>query len=781
MEMHRAPLLILLTILSVLLAAPLVLIHAPYRPLYPLVLVCAAAVWIYGGIAARLALLVVAAALGPPLWRLMEEGGAAESAAVLAATGVDGAMVYVRQFLFDGAPRLAWALLPCVVLLGYAAAALARRLFAAWGARGVSSDAAMAHGTRVERGLAPDRIAFVLLALIALALAFPRLSAQRGEARKAWRLTHRAREDDARFVARVRAGAATLDRSPIAGRRDVNVVLYVGESSSRWDWSLYGYPRATNAPLTRAATSDRMVALTGAVVPTGAAHVPPPYGLSSLEFLFRREGERVVPLVHVLARGGVSTLWLGNSLKPWTYDSVLTGPRQANGIWRYDDDLVAPLRDALQQQGSRLVVLDTYAGHFPWCQGVPPAQRVAWDDWLGRLPNEAVWGHAPPRNAALGCYDSAIRYTSVTLADAMRVVEAAPRPTMLLFVPNRGEDAWRQPGRYGDARSPRETDVPLLVYANDAFAQRYPDALANARRNRDRPVAAAWVYDAVLDAFGLVGSAGSRGDRRLSVLDASYDPRAADSATLATSGVASALAQRARMDAQSGGRFCMHRGNSLFKFIRGRMSFDCVEMDVVLDSSAQGNGPAFVYHPPVANPGLPLYELLANAGVPRHGLWLDVKNLTERNAPPFLARLSAIVPADLRGSILVETSNMTLARSPALRAIVDSGFVTSYYLPTELGCTCALSLGGDCAREMARLAPDLRGSAFRGLSFDARGRSLARTLRAELAPPPVLNTWTPMDRCPAGPAAAPLSDASRDSLLAEVQKYLVKVQSAFDY
>jgi hypothetical protein len=781
MGTHRTPLLILLTILSALLAAPLVLIPAPYRAIYPLVLVCAAAVWIYSRIAARLVLLVVAAALGPLLWRLMEEGGAAEASAVLAATGVDGTVVYLRQFVVDGAPRLAWALLPCVVLLGYAVAALATRLFAPWGPPELSRDAQTTQRTEVR--LAPRRIAFVLLALIAIALALPRLRAQQWEARNAWRLTHRVREDDARFLARVHAGAAALDRAPIAGGRDVDVVLYVGESSSRWSWSLYGYPRATNAPLARAATGNQMVAFTGAVAPPAVAHVPPPYGLSSLGFLFRQERERVVPLVHVLARAGVSTRWLSNALKPWTYDSVLTGPRQANGIWRNDADLVAPLRDALREQGrgSRLVVLDGYAGHFPWCQGVPAAQRVAWDDWMARLPDVAVYGHAPPRRAALDCYDSAVRYTSAVLGDAMRVVDEAPRPTILIFVPDRGEDAWRQAGRYGDARGPRETDVPVLVYANGAFGQRYPDALANARRNREQPVATAWVYDAVLDAFGLAGSAEAQGDRRLSILDASYDPHAADSATLEATGVAGTLAQRAQIESQRGGRFCAHRSNSLFKFFRGRMRYDCVEMDVVLDSSARGDGPAYVYHPPVVNPGLPLYELLGNAGVPRHGLWLDVKNLTERNALPFLAKLSTLVPAELRGSVLVETSNESLARSPALRAIDDSGFVTSYYLPTELGCTCALSLAGECAREMTRLAPALSGSAFRGLSFDARGRSLARTLRAELTPQPVLNTWTPMDRCPDGSRAAPLPDAARDSLLTGVQKYLVKVQSAFDY
>jgi len=763
MGTHRTPLLILLTILSALLAAPLVLIHAPYRPLYPLLLVCAAAVWIFGGVVLRGALLVVAAGFGPVLWRLMQEGGAGEAAGVVAATGGEGAYAYLRQFVLDGAPRLAWVLLPCVVLLGFAVAALARRVLASWDTNGLTS-----------------RVAFVLFALIALALAYPRLKLLQWEARSGWRLAHDAREENARFLARVDSSAAKLDRTPIAGRRDVDVVLYIGESSSRWNWSLYGYPRATNAPLTRAVASNRLVALSAAITPLSSAHAPPAEGLSSLEFLFRRTGENVVPLVHVLSRAGVSTRWLSNARKPWTYDSVLTGPRQADGIWRDDGDLVPPLRDALRAQGSRLVVLDTYAGHFPWCKGVPKERRITWDDWMARLPNVAIWGHAAPYRSALDCYDSAIRYTSTTLADAMRVVDEAARPTMLIFVPNRGEDAWAQAGRFGDARTARQTDVPLLVYANGAFAQRYPEPLENARRNREQPVAAAWVYDAVLDAFGLAASPGSQGDRRLSVLDASYDPRAADSTTLATTGVAAALAQRARIDVQSGGRFCTHRGNSLFKFLEGKAEWDCVEMDVVLDTSARG-GPAFVYHPPVANPGLPLYELLANAGVPGHGLWLDVKNLTERNAPPFLARLSALVPQELRGGVLIETTNDSLAHSPMERALADSGFVTSFYLPTELGCTCALSFGGDCAREIARLSTELRGSVFRGLSFDARGRALARTLRAGLSPQPVLNTWTPMDRCPEGSRATPLPDAARDSLLAEVQKYLVKMPTPFDY
>src|SRR4029079_9815862 len=131
-------------------------------------------------------------------------------------------------------------------------------------------------------------------------LAVPRVKLRLWEARHALRLAPRAKDQDARIPARRHPGAATLDRSPLVGRNDVDVVLYVGESSSRWDWSLYGYPRSTNAPLAQDADSARLGAFSVAMTPPAAYENPPPDGLSSLGFLFRRSGQEVVPLVQLL-------------------------------------------------------------------------------------------------------------------------------------------------------------------------------------------------------------------------------------------------------------------------------------------------------------------------------------------------------------------------------------------------------------------------------------------------------------------------------------------------
>jgi len=263
-------------------------------------------------------------------------------------------------------------------------------------------------------------------------------------------------------------------------------------------------------------------------------------------------------------------------------------------------------------------------------------------------------------------------------------------------------------------------------------------------------------------------------------LEAGFDP-GADLAALVAPRASDVIERRIPRDSTTGGRLCAHRGNSLLKYMEGKAAYDCVELDVVLDTSQRGDGPAFVYHPPVANPRLPLYDLLARTGIPRAGLWLDVKNLTERNLPAMLSRLSALIPADTRRLVLVESNNLSLAHSPVARAIADSGFVLSYYVSTELGCRCARNFDGECLREASRLVQRLNGGVFGGLSFDARGRRLARTIHDEITPRLVLNTWEVGDPCHSGPQGMRVSDQARDSLLQDVQKYLVTLPSAFAY
>ena len=749
MSTNRIPPALALTLSAGVLAATIVLLRAPYWPLYPMVLLCGAAAWAYGGRVVRVVVLLIASALGPLAWHLCAARGAGRLATVLHDAGLAGMVEYGRVFVFDGIPHRAWLLLPCVAALGFVATALAM------------SDTmrrATATTARTRRLLVAACVAGAGL------VAAPRVLLRIGEARSAWRAAERAREEERRFVAQIDASLPRLDRTPLVGHRDVDVVLYVGESTTLWNWSLYGYPRATSEPIARGIDAGRMLALSGV-----AEAAPGGSDRSSLpSFLYERVGSDIVPLTHVLARAGIRTVWLRAADVSPT-GGALAGDTSAGVPDRsHDEALVAPLHATLSDSGGgRLVVLQSRTGSFPWCDGVPPTQRVDWNDWMAHLGQHAIWGRGIARRAALDCYDAAMRYVSTALNGVMRAVDGSSRAVVLLYAPNRGQDVWVFENGDDERRSPRESEVPILVYVNAPLAQRYPELLTNARRHLGEPVATAWLHDAVLDAFGVTSANGEPAfDARRSIFDERFTP--ADRPSMRTRD-------------STGGRLCAHRGNSLLKFLEGRAAYDCVELDVVLDTSARGDGEAFVYHPPTADPRLPLYALLARAGIPPGGLWLDVKNLDERNASAFLSRLSAIVPREKRARVLIESSNDVLARAPGARAFGDSGFVLSYYLPTDLGCRCSRGIAGDCLREAAGMVEWLQGGAFRGLSFDARGRLLARFLRDRVSPRPVLNAWTPMGRCDNGDLASPLSAPARDSLLAEVQKYLVRLPSAFDY
>jgi hypothetical protein len=213
---------------------------------------------------------------------------------------------------------------------------------------------------------------------------------------------------------------------------------------------------------------------------------------------------------------------------------------------------------------------------------------------------------------------------------------------------------------------------------------------------------------------------------------------------------------------------CAYGASSLFDYVQGVQAHGCAALTVMLDAG----GGALVHPTPTSKPLFPLHDLLARTGIPPRGVWLDVQRLSERNAPALLANLSALTPTPMRGRVLVETSDAGLARSPVARAFGDSGFVLSYRLPTELGCVCSRAGDAACAGETERLVRMLDGGAFRGVSFDARGRALARAIRDRISPRPVLNARTPMDRCANGDRAAPLDRPALDTLWREVQKYL---------
>lgn len=122
-----------------------------------------------------------------------------------------------------------------------------------------------------------------------------------------------------------------------------------------------------------------------------------------------------------------------------------------------------------------------------------------------------------------------------------------------------------------------------------------------------------------------------------------------------------------------------HRVNSVQKLEFTQQKFAGVELDLVFDNKTMTFD---VNHPPAPSIGLTLETYLNNFDTRSPvGIWLDFKNLNGENSRNALIRLDELsLNHQLdKSSIIIES------QSPKyLSGFSDSGYKTSYYLPTFL-------------------------------------------------------------------------------------------------
>ena len=184
------------------------------------------------------------------------------------------------------------------------------------------------------------------------------------------------------------------------------------------------------------------------------------------------------------------------------------------------------------------------------------------------------------------------------------------------------------------------------------------------------------------------------------------------------------------LDAASQDRLCVHRNDSLYKFMTSSFVASCAEVDVSIDVA---RATVHAYHPPRADNGLPLLDLLGTAGPRLRRVWLDVKNADPR-ALELLHRVLAQARQRLpRLAFMVEIEpgmSIQPAQVDALRKLRRLGQVTTaFYLPSKLATLCGpASTPGPCATALAAVDLALEAGQFDGLSFDTSLLTYARQL-----------------------------------------------------
>jgi lipid A ethanolaminephosphotransferase len=262
------------------------------------------------------------------------------------------------------------------------------------------------------------------------------------------------------------------------------VVLAVGESSRRANFSLYGYGRETNPVLK---TFDGLHLLNG--IATRAST------LYALPKILERNG---VKLTTIVSRAGIPTACYGNYT---LYDNCaavgeIKTSDCGHGGKCYDEDVIPLLRDNLRSysSGYQFVVLHLGGGsHGPlYGDRHPPEFRR-----FKPTCNDADVANKCTVEELYNAYDNTILYVDHVLGEAIQALDSSGVPYVFIYLSDHGESLMEE-GRLfhgvppGMPLPPEQAAIPLIVKAS------VPVAIAEGSQHQQ------WqVFDSILDLFSI--------------------------------------------------------------------------------------------------------------------------------------------------------------------------------------------------------------------------------------------------------------------------------------
>lgn len=607
----------------------------------------------------------------------------------------------------------------------------------------------------------------------------------------------------------------TINAAPIVDAAETpNVVVFIGESTSR-----EAFDRHAPAVLAGSMGSTDELRHTIAYRDVISAHSHTfPSLFRALSVSADHEGDRFrleqetrrASIVKLLAQSGYNVEWYSDQAEAGRQDWLdsLFGKSAAlrfvsgdiPGLQPharpFDDELIREFFRRTSVTKTRRVVsfIHGYAGHWPYCDNIPQAWAAkAKLPWSNGFPPEAIFGDLPLLNTRrhlqnIACQEAATAYTRNNFDRLVDHVDGSQQPVVLIYFPDHGEDPFDGTAHDSSRSSPRHLEIPFLVHFNDSAIQRFPELFNRAKENSSKPFSLDWFSQSLLDLahlplkatdrFSMFASSPAslprfalmrqdiRGRRAVIAIDKDVADRPT---SVALSGhdffkKRVLLNELSSSDAQ---HVCGHRNDSLLKASEAGELFACLELDIVIDKKLNQ---LHVVHPPKADNGLQLAQVLALPSIQGRRVWLDVKNLTPDTMSSFAQNVLASFPPHRRQDVLIETDAADPSLRVALRGLVEGGFRLSYYVPDSVA-TCASPMASDtCQQSAKQIAHVIATMPFTDVSCDIHAFAFISQIQFDRAV--MLNTWD---------LAARRKEDILKYLSPRLRNFIIPYRSRFDY
>lgn len=300
-------------------------------------------------------------------------------------------------------------------------------------------------------------------------------------------------------------------------------ILVIGESCRPDHWALYDYPRDTNPRLTK---EPNLITFRDVVAQASFTKAAVPFiltrGSASDQDIVAREKS----IVSVFGELGFLTGWFSTqSRDPFTGAiNRFSGEAAVQQFVerKHDEVLLKMVRSTLSEAGEakprRFFVVHTMGSHFSTTNRYPRSFAV--------LPDEVGPG-VSEHQALVNSYDNSIRYADFVLHDLIEGLRETGGIAGLLYISDHGENLRDDERQLFGHYYYNEFDlpVPMLFWYSDAWASRYPEKLAAARRAAEElKLSSRAVFHSLVDMAG--ATVGDPNTQLLSVFSASAKPPA---------------------------------------------------------------------------------------------------------------------------------------------------------------------------------------------------------------------------------------------------------------
>lgn len=530
-----------------------------------------------------------------------------------------------------------------------------------------------------------------------------------------------------------------------------NIIVVLGESSTRHHFGIYNYVRNTTPLLDE--IKHELNIFTD-MISTHSHTIP---SLSEALTFGGRESQKktneLADIINVAKRAQFQTAWLSNQNAVGVWDNLVAAIGRQADVVKYHDpasgtqrersvfdmELINSTKQLLTQNNHKrnLLFLHLMATHFPYCEIVPSDFAQDFVGYDNITMDYSVMGfhlmnmkkHRGMEGArqlmyAGDCYDRAVRYVDFTLRELIESLRSKTQPTLLIYISDHGEAPILGTGHESRMHSHFHVEIPFFTWANDAYKKQYSEKVQSIASNVDKPGS---LVDFSYYLSDIAGISSIQNVEKRSIFSPGYEAftrktlhgkvgydtfdEKADYSER-TRGNLNAI--KNKYGTQKFSKVWAHRVNTIGSMLESKELFSGIEMDLVFDIEKQQ---FFVYHPPAQNVGLNLQtHLRQDNGKTRY--WFDWKNANAQNFKLALARLENLDKIyNLKDRIILESGT----RNKSFSVFQKNGWHTSYYLPTNKILKCIKNCNESEKVALAKkLLNNRRHNGYDTVSFDYR-------------------------------------------------------------